>query len=376
MIKTIVFWGGYTNHCHELVKALADLGYEVCVIMGEDNGGRTERIPTDKGQNVSYRVCRNTAECVSNIIREYDRATTLHINGSLKAIDDYGHRALKYLARNGYHVMSLPQESFQLQGMRGKLNYLKWLVYLNFTFRRKIMAYGITGLNAERHFHRLFVSRSKVFQFMYVTKTLDDKYLPQEDTASDDGILRMIYVGAIDERKNIIPFVDFMQRYPRQNFELEIYGSWTLDDVLREKVKDTPNINYYGKKDYDTVRKAMAKSDYLVIPSLYDGWAAVGTEGLQAGCKLLVSKECGCSILVSRNAGMGHVFSSKNPESMKKCVDLIFSEKKEKGQHRRIKAWSDARISPVAVAAYFDKVIRHYFENAPVPDVPWVTEKD
>lgn len=40
----------------------------------------------------------------------------------------------------------------------------------------------------------------------------------------------------------------------------------------------------------------MLNADYLILPSLYDGWGAVVNEGLQSGCKVLVSKDCGASI--------------------------------------------------------------------------------
>lgn len=338
------------------------------------NDGRLERIPKDKCPNVIYQVCQNSLESVSEIVNQHDKDTTLHINAALKTSNDVCHKALKYLTKKGYYVMSLPQESFQLHGIKGKLNYLKWFVYLHFTFRRKIMAYGITGFNAERHFRYLLIPKRKVFQFMYVTKNLDNQYIPLGDSSIKDDVLRFIYVGAIDERKNIIPFVDFMQKYPNQNFELKIYGSWSLDDVLRDKVKVSSNIHYYGKRDYDTVREEMTKSDYLVIPSLYDGWAAVGNEGLQAGCKLLVSRQSGCSILVSQNKGLGYVFSSKSKKSMQLAIEKIFSEKKEISQHQRIKDWADEHISPNIVAKYFDNVIKHYFNGERSPNVPWITK--
>lgn len=137
----------------------------------------------------------------------------------------------------------------------------------------------------------------------------------------------------------------------------------------------TNNIHYYGKQDYDKVREEMVKSDYLVVPSLYDGWSAVGNEGLQAGSKLLVSWQSGCSILVSENKGLGYVFSSKSNKSLQIAIERIFKEKKNINQHKRIKEWADEHISPNVVAKYFDDFIKHYFSEKQRPKVPWVTKQ-
>lgn len=368
MKTKIYFWGGYTNHLYELTKSMSSLGYKVVIVLFDDFVKRNERIPTDVSNEVSFVTCKDCISDFKIIASQTSKQESLHINSGLKNSHDAGHHSLKWLLANGYDVFSLPQESFQLQGLKGKLNYFKWFYYLNFTFRRKIKAFGVTGLRAYSHLRMMSVKSQRLFQFMYVTKDVSADLVKNSGNRK-----RFIFVGAIDRRKNIIPFVEFMKQYPNQNFEFDIYGSWNLDAQLSEIVKDSPNIRYHGKKDYDTVRKSMFSANYLVLPSLYDGWGAVGNEGLQAGCKLLLSEECGCSIFVKCHTNLGYLFTTKDKtnKSLKKAVDSIFNEKLDKSQHENISVWAREHISPAAVAEYFNQIIQHYFKNSPKPNAPW-----
>lgn len=368
MKTKIYFWGGYTNHLYELTKSMSSLGYKVVIVLFDDFVKRNERIPTDVSNEVSFVTCKDCISDFKIIASQTSKQESLHINSGLKNSHDAVHHSLKWLLANGYDVFSLPQESFQLQGLKGKLNYFKWFYYLNFTFRRKIKAFGVTGLRAYSHLRMMSVKSQRLFQFMYVTKDVS------ADLVKDSGNRkRFIFVGAIDRRKNIIPFVEFMKQYPNQNFEFDIYGSWNLDAQLAEIVKVSPNIRYHGKKDYDTVRKSMFSANYLVLPSLYDGWGAVGNEGLQAGCKLLLSEECGCSIFVKCHTNLGYLFTTKDKtnKSLKKAVDSIFDENLDKSQYENISKWAKSHISPNAVAEYLDLIIQHYFNNCPKPKAPW-----
>ena len=130
-MKNIIFWGGFTTHVFELTRALARKGYTVKVIRYTQgaNEKRTERIPQYNDKNVEIIECNDRDKAIQ-ICRQYERKTTLHINGSIKVSNAPSFTALKYLLKNGYRVISIPQEGFQLQGLKGKLNYLKWLVYL------------------------------------------------------------------------------------------------------------------------------------------------------------------------------------------------------------------------------------------------------
>lgn len=370
-MENIIFWGGYTTHIFELSLAMAKKGYNVKVIRYTKgaNEKRTERIPQTANNNVDIIIC-NEYDTALRICKEYDKETTLHVNSAIKKSDAPSHHALHYLLTQGYKVISLPQEGFQLHGIRGKLNYLKWLFYLNFTWRRNMTAWGLTGLNALQHFSRCGIDCKKTFQFLYVTKQVPDC----QQHCVWGGKLKFIYVGAIDRRKNIIPVVKFMQRkYSNRHYEFNIYGSWSLDHELRKLVSDNTHIFYHGKQPYDVVRAKMTDADYLVLPSLYDGWGAVGNEGLQSGCKLIISKQSGCSVFPHVHKELGYEFDAHDEHSLQIVLDacfaagpLTFAEKE------KIVEWADENISPNAIADYFEQIIDHYFNRQTKPIAPWM----
>lgn len=365
-IKTICFWGGFTNHHFELAKAIDRIGYKVIVIKSHSEQERSERVPEDVCESIKLFEIDSYNESIQ-LIKANNIRETLHINTALKNNNSMLHDILKYLCKNKYYVFSLPQESFQLKGVKGFFNFLKWFYYLHFTYRRNIIGFGLTGNNAFSCFRKLLVKEKKCFHFIYATRTAPS--LPFIKNKK----IRFIFVGAIDKRKNIIPFVKYMLGFKNQAYEMSIYGSWSLDNELKEVIKNTPNIKFHGLKSYSEVRKSMLKADYLVLPSLYDGWGAVANEGLQSGCKLILSEQCGSSIFPSKHSELGYVFDAYNLSSLRPIMHDVFENGPLSVTERVfIKSWADNHISPFVLANYLDKIIKHFFDKSQKPNCPWL----
>lgn len=377
-MKNIIFWGGYTTHMYELIISMIKLGYNVKVIRytNSANEKRTERIPQYPNNNIADIIECNDKNKALQICRQYDKRTTLHINGCIKVSKSPLFIALKYLLTNGYSVISIPQEGFQLQGIKGKLNYLKWCFYLNLTWRRNMTAWGVTGLNAYRQFRYCGIKKKKLFQFLYVTKqnNICQSYSSFFEGGEENKKLKFIYVGAIDKRKNIVPVVKLMQKlYSKYDYEFNIYGSWSLDDELRQLVGNDKHIFYHGKQPYETVREQMMHADYLILPSLYDGYGAVGNEGLQSGCKLIISKQSGCSVFPRIHKELGYEFDAHDEHSLQIVLDACFAAGPLTiSRKRKIVEWANDNISPDAIADYFEQIIDHYFNGQTKPIAPWM----
>lgn len=368
-IKNIVFWGGLNNHIFELTKAMKSLGYNIIVTwVSKEGEERLKQKPKTEGTDIE--ICYiDKIDDVVHLCQTYNNSNTLHINSALKNNGSIFNKALKYLCCNNCNVFSLPQESFQFQGAKGFVNQLKWYIYLNFSYRKYIKAYGLTGLNAEECFKKIGVNKAKLFPFIYVTKIIEGNNI-----FSRNNKVHFVFVGAIDQRKNIIPFVKLLQSCSNQNFEMNIYGTWSLDDELRHLVKDSKNIFFHGKQDYATVREKMISADYLVLPSLYDGWGAVANEGLQSGCKLILSKQSGCSTFTRIHKQLGYTIDAFNLSAFKEQLESIISEGPLDSEEKiRIKNWADENISPNIVAEYLNQLIHHYFGKGAKPSAPWMS---
>lgn len=105
----------------ELIVSMIKLGYNVKVIRYTNcaNEKRTERIPQYPNNNMEDIIECNNINKALQICRQYDKRTTLHINSCIKVSKSPLFIALKYLLTNGYNVISIPQEGFQLQGIKG-----------------------------------------------------------------------------------------------------------------------------------------------------------------------------------------------------------------------------------------------------------------
>lgn len=365
-MKAIFFWGGITTHTYGLVEAMSKYFKNIYAIVMPESLLRKERvanIPMNSTIKIEY--CKQESD-IRRIVLLEDKDSSIHTNASLKR-GNLANIALKYLCKNNYHVMSFPQEAFQLEGLKGYVNYIKWFIYLHCTYRNKIDAFGLTGFNAEKQFKYLFINRQKTFQFLYVTKSYENEVYDANER------VKFIFVGGIDKRKNIIPFVKWMMKYPNQNFDFEIYGSWTKDEVLRKLVENSTNIHYFGKKDYSFVRIAMAKADWLVLPSLHDGWGAVVNEGLQSGCKILVSKQSGASSIIIRNTSLGYVFDAHKFKELNGIIDLIM----DKGplslpEKQSIVKWAQNHIGCDVIGVYLKDIIYHYYDMKEKPSTLWL----
>ena len=365
-MKAIFFWGGVTTHTYGLVESMSYYFEQVYAIIMPESLLRKERVAKISANNtINLEYCKQESD-IQRIIQLEDRENSIHINASLKT-GNLANIALKILCKNNYHVMSLPQEAFQLEGFKGHINYIKWFFYLHCTYRKKIEAFGLTGFNAEKQFKKLYIAKQKTFQFLYVTNSFKQEYY------STNKRVKFIFVGGIDKRKNIIPFVKWLMRYPNQNFEFDIYGSWTMDEELRRLVKNCTNIHYHGKKDYIFVRNAMTQADWLILPSLHDGWGAVVNEGLQSGCKILVSKQSGSSSIIIRNTSLGYTFDAYNFKDLNRILNLIIahgplsiSEKEE------IINWAQNHIEYSAISRYLYKMINHYYNGMEKPTAIWL----
>lgn len=366
-VKQMLIWGGYTTHIYSLACEMARKGYDVTVTTDSQSGLRPERVPQYVDKSVKFLECKTDEDAI-RICKAFDKESTLHINGAIKNEARPIHAAFRHLLKNGYHVISLPQEGFQLQGLRGKLNYLKWVMYMHCTYRRHMMAYGLTGLNAQRQFRQVGVPQEKLFQFIYVTQP-PVRLSPIPENKS----LRLLYVGAIDERKNIIPLVRHLQQhYADRDYTMDIYGSWSLDAELSALVEGDRHIAYHGKQPLAEVKAAMQHADLLFLPSLYDGWGAVVSEALQCGCRVAVSRQSGSNILARLHPAYGDVFDACRLSTLDPILERTFRKGPQSAAEREgIIDWAERSLAPGIVADYLEAVLAHYFEGAALPQAPW-----
>lgn len=106
--------------------------------------------------------------------------------------------------------------------------------------------------------------------------------------------LKIIQVGRLSEVKNHQFSLNIAEELKNRDIDFTLYivGQGSLDSNLKQKVKAqslTNNIKFLGVRS--DVTELMASADFMIMPSLYEGFPVVLVESQAAGLKAIVSDQ-------------------------------------------------------------------------------------
>lgn len=182
-----------------------------------------------------------------------------------------------------------------------------------------------------------------------------------------EGILRLIFVGALISRKGVDTIMRVAAFCYERNIPVmfDVYGPGNADLLLPYS-----NIQYHGIIPFGQAQKVIANYDALIVPSVYDGWGVVVNEALQQGVPVLVSKHAGASALVEKS-GAGTLFDPERITELGKLIEsLIKNRSIIDGWKRNAQAFS-AVLAPEIAAAYLLECTEAYLHGANKPSCPW-----
>lgn len=357
----------------ELVRNISYSHSVLWVVQDRDDGHLTalnidEKSSTTNIGNADFIICDCNKKQIEEIINRTEEA--IHINAAFTKWPPMCAMALKMLCARHLKVVSLPLETYPWWGLKGLFRRLKWWYVLNISYGRKVKAIGYTGDLSYNSYRRSFVAKRRLFDFIYVTKPIDTSVFFSSENKNRP--VRLLFVGQIIDRKNILYFTKVFQSLHLPDCTLSIIGTGPCVDELTALIKNTPAINYIGKLDNDEVKKRMCSSDVLVLPSKFDGWGAVVNEALQCGCRILVSDRCGVSSLM-RNSEYGMVFKTEDKTDLIRCIKtLVNKEPLSIDIRSEIALWAQEHISGETVCPYFLDMCDYYFNNNKIkPTAPW-----
>lgn len=131
----------------------------------------------------------------------------------------------------------------------------------------------------------------------------------------DNSILKLLYLGQIEEHKGILFLVDVFKNLD-VDFKLHIAGDGTKMEELKKIVGDDNRFVVHGKLNSEEVAKIFNLVDLTVVPSLcYENSPSVIYESLAAGVPVLAAKIGGVAELVHDNEN-GFTFAAGNFEDL------------------------------------------------------------
>lgn len=230
---------------------------------------------------------------------------------------------------------------------KGK-KYLLWLHRLHFLltdyrYIRNIHYVFAIGEDCVSYY-RGWSSHWRVIPFMYCTQTPSEVVSSELQDAGDKK-LRILFVGALEQRKNV-PFLLDALKDSGVDYSLSIVGDGDLRaDLEGQAVEKGIQANFLGTCPNAEISRIMAAHDLLVLPSLHDGWGAVINEAASVGTLTACSSRCGARAIAN------YVFDLEQQNGLRQIIQAVAADMVALREQRtdRIE-WAKKEISPLAVS--------------------------
>jgi len=171
-----------------------------------------------------------------------------------------------------------------------------WLYRIGGWFvAKKLKAVFAISNKAVEQFSKIGVRSDVIFPFGYFIPAMQMNGL---SCSSVEGGIKLIFVGALIQRKGIQTLVNAMRicNAKKLNVQLDIYGH---GDV--EQLRGVNGVAYKGTIPFGQAQKVIAEYDVLVLPSLHDGWGVVVNEALLQDVPVIVSDQVGAKTLIEKS---------------------------------------------------------------------------
>lgn len=222
----------------------------------------------------------------------------------------------KQIRTNNGHILCCGDENYILNFV----NIIK-AIRFNLFYRFKYDGYFVPGNSGVKYMQFFGVSRKKIFKGLYSA----DPSLFKLTKPIIERPKRIIFVGQIIKRKNIIPFTKAflsIDENKRKGWELEICGSGVLEKELNALGKENPPLIVHSFVQPEQLAGLYQNAQVFALPSLEEHWGLVVHEAALSGCVLLVSKQVGANDdFVSKENG--RVFDAYSFDSMKRAIEEV-----------------------------------------------------
>ena len=127
------------------------------------------------------------------------------------------------------------------------------------------------------------------------------------------GALRVMFAGAMTQRKGLADLFTAMRLLKRTDVELVVLGA--LNAPLSFYRSQYPDFVYEGTRPHAEVLRVMRSCDVFVLPALVEGRALVQLEALASGLPLIVTAHTGGDDLVEEGR-TGFTIPIRSPEAI------------------------------------------------------------
>lgn len=139
----------------------------------------------------------------------------------------------------------------------------------------------------------------------------------------DGGVLRLIWIGGICERKALVILLDALAKVGGHNWHLDVLGDGDQKEKLQKKFSHLNNhITWHGMVDRASVQEVLFQSHFHVISSLGEGNTTILWEAFGKAIPTLTLDHCGMAGVVCEKCGIKIPIHSYN-QVVEDIVDRI-----------------------------------------------------
>lgn len=147
-------------------------------------------------------------------------------------------------------------------------------------------------------------------------------------------MLKLLYVGTIEERKGIIYLIEALSLLDSSKIELNIIGEAPYSKFYYDQITEAVRkgnlesvVFFRGKVSRDELIEYYMNSEIFVFPSLWEGYGMVVAESMAYGLPVIASRIPAIEELIE-DGFSGLLFEAKNSEQLSEKIKLL-SENKE-----------------------------------------------
>lgn len=291
----------------------------------------------------------------------------VHVFSGFDAIKNVFY-ALKFAISLRCHVI-VYLEPLRFNDWKAALRKLKYR-WFNYRYSRFIDALLPTGrLGCDCYLGCGFPAR-KIFEWGYfIGSPLVPDCVPESNT-----VVRILFIGSLDTRKNVIAFIQTLKRIP-DKFHCSLIGNGPLFDSVHQEIEEDARFQCLGTVPNQEINRHILSHDILVLPSLFDGWGAVVNEALSCGTRVVVSENCGAACLVGTHAERGEIFRFHGEDNLENVLRRQLARGAQTPDQRQaLQDWARTHISGEVAARYFAEICYFLSHGGTHPQPPWEEE--
>jgi len=226
---------------------------------------------------------------------------------------------------HGSEIALLEKSGFLKKITINALNNSTKVIASNNYLKNKLIKLGVSEDNIELirpipNFVNHDIPRSELSDFR------------EKFTSKNNKII--LFVGRLTEVKGTKYLIKSLESLKTQNFHCIIVGGGPLENQLKKLANSlnvSEKITFFGSANTEQLGFLYNVSDVFVLPSVVDSLG--GTEG--TGLVIPEAMDCGVPVIASNVGGIpeiindkenGILVEQKNPQSIAKAIDLIFSD--------------------------------------------------